>query len=402
MVFTDADDSSVTPAARHLPSPGKAKTRVLSSPYPSNQKQHNTKMTNQTKQFLFDKNTRIIEAVKARAAEVCPETLDMIAVTGSFASGDFHEKSDLDLLIVISDDAGYQLSHCFILDDVGYDLYCHTWERLEHAAEYDSPYVSKLLDAQIVYTRNDGVTERFSEIAARLQARLDAPLSAQDCERAMAEVALAKQSYFDLASSDGAGYYFPLIGVIYHLECAVYLLNHALVRHGVRGIPSELGVMTDLPDDFLALHGQAFGDLDFAQARTTAMTMIRNTERWVCARRAAVCQKQTPCDDNLRGTYEELISNYYNKLIYGADNGDRYLSRMTLGSAQLFFDEVGDAVALTRKIGFCDDAYRDGASAVNAFSEAMHVYACEYASVGLPVCNYTDINAFEDAYKHGK
>ena len=74
-----------------------------------------------TRKALFEKNTRIIEAVIARAAEVCPKSLDLIAVTGSFASGDFHEKSDLDLLIVISDDAGYALSHCFILDDVGYD-----------------------------------------------------------------------------------------------------------------------------------------------------------------------------------------------------------------------------------------------------------------------------------------
>ena len=73
---------------------------------------------------------------------------------------------------------------------------------------------------------------------------------------------------------------------------------------------------------------------------------------------------------------------------------------MALASAQLFFDEVGDAVALTQNIGFGDDAYRDGAAAVNAFSEAMHIYMFEYASVGMPVCSYADIDAFEDAYIH--
>ena len=122
-------------------------------------------MKNEVKQALFEKNARIIEAVRHRAELVCPGSLDMIAVTGSFASGDFHEKSDLDLLIVIGDDAGYALSHCFILGDVGYDLYCHSWDRLEHTAEYDSPYVSKLLDAQIVYCRDDAVRMRFDEIA---------------------------------------------------------------------------------------------------------------------------------------------------------------------------------------------------------------------------------------------
>ncbi len=358
-------------------------------------------MDEMTRKALFEKNTRIIEAVKARAEALCPGALDMIAVTGSFATGDFHEKSDLDLLIVIGDEVGFKLSHCFILDDVGYDLYCHTWERLEHAADYETPYVSKLLDAQIVYTRGDDVTKRFFALAARLQARLDAPLSAEDCDRAANEIALAKQTYFDLASSGGEGYVFPLIGVIYHLECAVYLLNHAVVRHGVRGICAELGAMCDLPDDFLALHHRVFEDLDFAQAQTAAMTLICNTERWVASHRANVVSKQTPCADNLRGAYEELISNYYNKLVLAANTDNAYLSHMTLASAQLFFDEVGEAVALPQTIRFADDAYRSE-KAAGAFSDAMRAYADIYASVGLKVCCYDGIDAFEDAYIHAK
>ena len=355
-------------------------------------------MNEQIKQALFEKNNRIIEAVKRRAELVCPGALDLIAVTGSFASGDYHETSDLDLLIVIGDARGDALSHCFILDGVGYDLYCHTWERLEQAADYDSPFVSKLLDAQIVYTRGDDVGARFSGLAARLTDRLAAPLSQKDMDRASAELARAKQSYFDLASSGGVGYAFPLIALMYHLECAVYLINHAVVRHGVCGIPAELAAMTDLPDDFLVLHKSVFADLSWEQAQTTAMTLICNTGRWISAHEAAVCQKQKPCMDNLRGTYEELVSNYKNKLLCAAEQNDLYLSRMTLAAAQLFFDEVGGAVALPASVEFDDAAYHSPAQAVNEFSDALALYARVYASCGLTVCRYADVSAFEHAY----
>lgn len=355
-------------------------------------------MNESIKQALHEKNTRIIEAVKARAAAVCPDSLDLIAVTGSFASGDYHEKSDLDLLIVIGDDAGFKLSHCFILNDVGYDLYCHTWERLEQAADYDSPYVSKLLDAQIVYFRDEAIHARFDEIAARLKKRLSAPISEEDCIHAEAMIDLAKQSYFDLVSCGGEAYHFPLIGIVYRLECAVYLLNHAVVCHGVRGIRAELAAMPHLPEHFLSLHTAVFGDHTYAQAMELARNLIQTTAAFSAECRKTAVSKAEPCVDNLRGTYEELVSNYKNKLIRAAEQNDTYVSRMVLASAQLFFDEVGGSVSMPELTAFDDAAYQNPARAVAAFSDVMDVYADIYASTGLSVCHYKEINAFEHAY----
>ncbi|MBR5871019.1 MAG: nucleotidyltransferase domain-containing protein [Clostridia bacterium] len=355
-------------------------------------------MNENVKQKLFEKNARIIEAVKRRAEIVCPGALDMIAVTGSFASGDFHEKSDLDLLIVIGDERGYELSHCFILDDVGYDLYCHTWERLEHAAEYDSPFVSKLLDAKIVYCREDAVRARFDAIAGKLQQKLHAPLSEQDISHAEEYLKRAKEAYFDLVSCGGGGYDHPLIGVVYALECAVYILNHAVVRHGVRGVCAELTAMKMLPDGFLLLHASLFGDHSYGEAKTTAMTLIQNTARLIAECKNTVSPKQTLCADNLRGSYEELFSNYRNKLVYAAVHDDPYLSRMTLASAQLFFDEVGEAVDIDAPGPFDCTAYKDPVSAQRAFDDAMSRFEKNYARAGLSVCRYASVMAFEDAY----
>ena len=56
-------------------------------------------------------------------------------------------RSDLDLLILINDDAGWQLDQGFILDDtmIGYDIYCTSWEMLAEEAECRHAHLAKLM-----------------------------------------------------------------------------------------------------------------------------------------------------------------------------------------------------------------------------------------------------------------
>ncbi len=58
---------------------------------------------------LEQRNQKIIDAVIKKADIVCPGALALIGIYGSFMMGDFYEKSDLDLLIIINDDRGWQL-----------------------------------------------------------------------------------------------------------------------------------------------------------------------------------------------------------------------------------------------------------------------------------------------------
>ena len=52
-----------------------------------------------------------------KAKKVCPDSLSLIGIYGSVATGDAYEKSDLDLLILIENNEGWQLGTGFILDD---------------------------------------------------------------------------------------------------------------------------------------------------------------------------------------------------------------------------------------------------------------------------------------------
>ena len=115
---------------------------------------------------LEERNQKIINAVIQKANTVCPGALALIGINGSFMTGDFYEKSDLDLLILINDDRGWQLGCVFVQDDlqVGHDIYCTTWERLQKDAGYEHPNISKLMDAKIVYCADEKYRERLEAL----------------------------------------------------------------------------------------------------------------------------------------------------------------------------------------------------------------------------------------------
>ena len=53
---------------------------------------------------LDEINQKIVDAIVRKAEKVCPGSLALIGVYGSVCTGDVHEKSDLDLMILINDD----------------------------------------------------------------------------------------------------------------------------------------------------------------------------------------------------------------------------------------------------------------------------------------------------------
>lgn len=94
---------------------------------------------------------------------------------GSVAAGDEYEKSDLDLLILINDENGQILADGFIIDDVdiGYDLYCTSWDMLENDAQCDHAHLSRLFDSMIVYCKDKSALRRLDEIRRKAADRED-------------------------------------------------------------------------------------------------------------------------------------------------------------------------------------------------------------------------------------
>src|SRR5512135_2701781 len=144
---------------------------------------------------LKDRNDRMIAAIIKKAGMVCPASIALIGIAGSFHSGDIHERSDLDLCIVINDEDGWKIASCFILGEVGHDLYCTRWNKLETMSQYLDPHVTKLLELDIVYCADETYLERYMALRKRVQDRLNAPFSSEDAKNVQVHFENALREY---------------------------------------------------------------------------------------------------------------------------------------------------------------------------------------------------------------
>ena len=127
-------------------------------------------MDEKIKNELMKKNKKLIDMVIERAKREFADDIAIIGLTGSFATGDFHEKSDLDLIIVNDTPRGWDMAFCFILGDVGYDIYCTPWE-----TRIDAKTVSELRAAAVgllkaVMKLHD---EMYNEFAEKVEPKFD-------------------------------------------------------------------------------------------------------------------------------------------------------------------------------------------------------------------------------------
>ena len=356
-------------------------------------------MDSLTAHGLHTRNRAIIDAVLAKAARCCPDALDLIAVTGSFSRDDYYEKSDLDLLIVINDPIGRRLAKCFVLGDVGHDIYCQTHEVLEHAAEYPDPHVSKLLDAEVIYCRNNEVAEWYRRLGDELRARMASAPDTFTLNTIVEHMNAAWQDFGRLCAEQDVGrcrYY--AAGVLYRIEYAVYMLNGAYIRRGIRGIPDEISSLPRLPEDFAAhYHGLIEAQTAEDTRRETGL-LIRATDRLIKEVQKNICPRQPLTPDALRGTYEEIYSNWRNKMYRAAAEDDRYLSWMTEAATQEFYDGMAaeydmPAVPLMDSERGCDLLTR-----AHRFDRAMQLYGENYVRTKNAFCRYDSVDDFVADY----
>ena len=343
---------------------------------------------------MNDRNEKIINAIIKKADALCPDSLALIGVYGSVATRDEYEKSDLDLMVLINDENGQILADGFILDDVdiGYDIYCTSWDMLENDAQCDHAHLSKLIDSKIVYCKDKSALKRLDEIrrkAAELLAsdrRFEkADKAYSDAKKLLAEVYLT-QSVSKARSCAGAAIEF--------IENAVMLYNGQYFRKGTKRTLDELkqlGLPFDMEARILAV----------IQAETVEKIRAELTEVFVLTNGYLQVpkKKERPSAQNLRGTYEEMYSNWKNKMTEAAGRDDVYSSFMNLLSLQWMFYEIAECIAVD---GFeIMDKFnpKNLEENVDVFNQALNKYLAEYEKVGICPKHFESMTEFVEDYE---
>ncbi|MCL2135973.1 MAG: nucleotidyltransferase domain-containing protein [Coriobacteriia bacterium] len=355
-------------------------------------------MEEQTKMSLLHKNQQIIEMVIERAKRDFADDIGLIGLTGSFNQGDFHEFSDLDLVIVNVTERGLEINFSFILGDVGYDIYCTPWEpRLASQSVLESPMAAELLDMEVLYVAKP---EHLDMLTRYRQAALDElakPIGRPCLDRAAVYIAKAKEEYANaLLAEETSAVRLAVGGVLYNSVNAVVSMNNTYLKHGPSQYLEELRAYQYLPRGFETDCLAIVSSKDLNDIRDAAFALLKGTVGLYLEMVDRFVDKLSPTSDNLRGTYEELWCNYRNKIIRSADAADKSATFFAAYNAQQYLDEMTGEVSGTPKFDLLRHFDPDDLHAVKtAFVTIMDEYLKEYIKVGREAEVF---NSFDELY----
>lgn len=356
-------------------------------------------MNESIKKKLLDKNELLINMVIERARRDFPGDIAIIGLTGSFSTGDFHEKSDLDLIIINNTERGWGISDCFILDDVGYDIYCTPWDtRIYEQSILERPDVASLIDLKVLYYAKPEDLEKLNNFRQKALDALAEPIGEACLNRAKKWIDLAKQAYCDTMLGDNIGSVrYASADVLYHLVNALVSMNNTYIKRGIKRYLEEICSYRYVPDDLESLYMSIIEAHAIEDIRIASFNMLNSVTRLHSKMYNNFIVKPAPTFDNLRGTYEELWCNYRNKILNSVTTNDASYAFLSAFGAQGYLDEM-TAQKGTRKFDLMQ--YFDASDlpvVKEKFLEMMEEYVDEYNKVGREVERF---KTFEQLYAH--
>ncbi|MCH5269109.1 MAG: hypothetical protein J1E83_00005 [Lachnospiraceae bacterium] len=342
---------------------------------------------------MNDINKTIIDAVIKKADALCPDSLALIGVYGSVAAGDEHEKSDLDLMILINDENGWVLAEGFILDDVdvGYDIYCTSWDMLERDAQCNHAHLSKLFDSKIVYCKDQNAIKKLDEMKKKAAEILSSDKRYDKANNAYCE---AKKMFAEIYLTESLAKVRSCAGAaIEFIEDAVMLYNGQYFRKGTKRTFDEIRQLK-LSFDLETII------TDIIRAKTVDKIRERLKELLVLTKAylQAPKKKELPSAANLWGTYEEMYSNWKNKMSEAADRDDVYSSFMNLLSLQGMFHEIAEGIAVDDFEIMDQFDSQNLEENADVFNKALRNYLAEYEKVGIFPKRFGNVAEFAEDY----
>lgn len=347
------------------------------------------------------RNQKIINAIIEKTGKVCPESLALIGICGSFATGDFYEKSDLDLLILINDDKGWQLGSTFIQDDldVGHDIYCTTWEDLQNAALYSDPNIAKLMDSQIVYCSDEKYMKELEMLRKKASEILQKPFSYEDYTKAEKMLKEAEHFYMSAMTTEKIADIRTQTGyALYYIENAVAMLNKKYFRYGTKRAYEEFEAMERKPARLYKMIESVLSADTDEQIKNALTLLVRETVRVFQSLKSEIPTEKKPAAEVIGGTYEEMFSNWRNKMYYAFETQDRHLAFMSITNLNAMLSEISSEAEIGDYNVFDGYDPNDLQKTAQAFDGFLKEYLKEYQKAGIEPNRFRDIDSFAKNY----
>ncbi len=260
--------------------------------------------------------SELLSTILEKIEQYYEDDISLLICYGSYISGEYGALSDIDFYFVPKTKKGFGLNFQFILNDIGYDLWPVSWERLTRISNLDEVITSILMDGVVLYAQTDDDLQKFSHLQSQLKYNLiDDEVVKRKSEKFLCD---AKAQYFDLINKDGEAPSGGAVNIIELLLFVIAMLNGAYPKKGIKKAEHELSEYLIKPANFYDRYRQIIRMTEKSEVSKAINALILDTERLVNGR-FWNSEKADPSD--LQGFYEEFKS-AYNKLLQACDEED--------------------------------------------------------------------------------
>ncbi|WP_312654519.1 hypothetical protein [Proteiniclasticum sp.] len=261
---------------------------------------------------------KIADAFIEKIRKDYADDISLVAVMGSYVFNETHDRSDLDLFFVPKTDKGYNLGFTFIIDEIGFDLWPISWERLDAIAHHKERITSIVTDCKILYSSSSEDLMRFEKLKEAAEETEDR----KEClERA---ISVFNDSYRltsllkkNTSLSDVRRHGILFLNSIAH---TLSLLNGRSIRRGRAKLKKEVMDMNLIPDDFSRLYNTVFCSDQIDDIKKDLLQLMQNMEKMISDEKERHFRKAS-VKEVFDGFFEELI-NYYNKIEHAYEIND--------------------------------------------------------------------------------
>lgn len=144
---------------------------------------------------------------------------------------------------------GMSIAKTFIIEDIGYDFWGMPWERLEHIATLEESLTAVLLDGTILWSRNEEVCKRFTDLQQLAKERLED--SSYCLETALKRISDAMDAYKVMAFEENLSHVRKGLSCIADLlSMAIADINGSYFKRGPEGQDRVLDALPLVPEGY--------------------------------------------------------------------------------------------------------------------------------------------------------
>ncbi|OGS53050.1 MAG: hypothetical protein A2Y20_10565 [Firmicutes bacterium GWF2_51_9] len=262
-------------------------------------------------------NERYLEEILNLIETDYSADIDLLVLYGSYVNGNTHAKSDVDLFYVPKTSRSQELCKTYLIQDVGYDLFPISWERLENIARLNEFLIPLLVKGKVLYAQSPKEETRFIQLQKQATTYLNDPLY---------RTKIAKQRIDETTQRLGKMSFLIDHSIILQEaicrieECIdAVLLSRGIVHlNGIRNFSHDIAQVHDFPTGLTDI----LDALPHQKVPSICLSLVFEGMRIATSFISSEPPvSKTPKVDDLTAFYQEAISTYH-KILAACDADD--------------------------------------------------------------------------------